>query len=292
MKALVFGQNGQLAQSLEKTQPGSITAAYLSSEKCDVRDSDLLAQYIKSEQWDLVINTTAYTQVDLAESEIEQATQLNTKAPAMMAKLCQRQDARFIHVSTDFVFDGLQSSPYSTNSETKPQGVYGQTKAEGEKAVLDANPSSLIIRTSWLYSSYGNNFVKTMLKLMQTKPELGVIADQIGTPTWAQGLARFIWQLGQQGNPSSGILHWSDAGVASWYDFAVAVQEEALAMGLLPQAIPIKPLTTEQYPTPAPRPAYSVMDKQSSWQLELVKAEHWRVQLREMLQQLHQLQTH
>jgi dTDP-4-dehydrorhamnose reductase len=182
-----------------------------------------------------------------------------------------------VHVSTDFVFDGKASSPYAPDAPTRPLGVYGATKRDGEIA---AGADALIVRTAWVYAAAGNNFVRTMLRLMAERDEVRVVADQIGTPTHAASLARAIWALAAAG--STGHYHWTDAGAASWYDFAVAIQEEALALGLLSRAVPIVPIRTVDYPTPAQRPAFSILDKTTTWAIT-GPARHWRAELRDCL---------
>jgi dTDP-4-dehydrorhamnose reductase len=191
-----------------------------------------------------------------------------------------------VHISTDFVFNGRAYRPYHPGDPTDPLGVYGASKLAGEKNCLAAldEDNLTIVRTAWVYSSHGNNFVKTMLRLMAEKEQVGVVADQVGTPTWAFGLAGAVWQIVQR--KISGIYHWTNAGVAGWYDFACAIQEEALNIGLLNKEIPVVPLRTEEYPTLAIRPAYSVLDKSELWQKIDKKSEHWRVSLRKMLKEL------
>ncbi len=191
-----------------------------------------------------------------------------------------------VHVSTDYVFNGHKGSPYLTDDPIEPQGAYGKSKAEGEKALLEILPeASCLIRTAWVYSSHGNNFVKTMLRLMTDKPQLSVIDDQIGTPTWAKGLAEVCVLAAE--NKTAGVYHWTDEGVASWYDFAIAIQELGIEKGLLSSAIPVLPIPSSQYPTPAKRPHYSVLDKQTAREaFASCKPSHWRKQLSIMLDDL------
>ncbi|HYM48447.1 MAG TPA: dTDP-4-dehydrorhamnose reductase, partial [Burkholderiaceae bacterium] len=233
-----------------------------------------------------IINAAAYTHVDRAETEHQRAIAINADGPANLAAAARSVDARLIHVSTDFVFDGGSSRPYRPEDTAAPTSAYGLSKLEGERRVTAIGEQRvLIVRTAWLYAARGNNFVNTMLKLMRERQELRVVADQIGTPTWATTLARALWAAARR--PAlHGIYHWTDAGVASWYDFAVAIQEEALARKLLARAIPICPIRTEDYPTPAKRPAYSVLDKTRSvadFDMPLV---HWRAALRQMFAEL------
>ena len=234
---------------------------------------------------DCIINAAAYTAVDKAEQEKDLAFRINDHAVRDIAGLCQENKIRLVHISTDFVFSGKHFQPYLPEDPSEPLSVYGLSKQKGEQAVAEILAGcALTIRTAWLYSIHGNNFVKTMLSLMRDKPSLTVIDEQIGTPTWANGLAKALWSALE--NRLTGIFHWTDAGVASWYDFAVAIQEEALNIGLLEKAIPILPVPSSRFPTPAERPMYSVLDKTSFWQALNITPVHWRVQLRTMLKEL------
>jgi dTDP-4-dehydrorhamnose reductase len=236
----------------------------------------------------LVINAAAYTAVDKAESQPEAAHRGNAVGPGTLAQGCARQGVRLIHISTDFVFDGTASQPYLPEAPTAPLGEYGRSKRAGELAVQSAQPEALILRTGWVYSSFGSNFVKTMLRLMGERNELAVVTDQVGTPTWAHGLAAAVWAAAARPQ-LHGIYHWSDAGVCSWYDFAVAIYEEARALGLLSRAVNIRPIPAADYPTPAQRPAYSVLDKTASWRDFALEGVHWRAQLRAMLAEFREL---
>ena len=288
MKALIVGRNGQLARELVAMAPQDWQVTALGSGEMDIRDREAVSQSIDELQPELVVNAAAYTAVDRAESEPDLAYAINGHGVAHLAEAVKNVGAKLIHVSTDFVFDGRNSTPYQLKDRTNPVSVYGASKLEGERlAAAFCGPSALIIRTSWLYGAQGQNFVTTMLKLMAEREELRVVADQIGTPTWTGGLADAIYRFAAL--DASGIQHWSDAGVASWYDFAVAIQEEALALGMLERAIPVMPIRSEEYPTPARRPAYSVLDKSETWQLLGGPAPHWRVNLRKMLNELKEL---
>jgi dTDP-4-dehydrorhamnose reductase len=225
--------------------------------------------------------------VDKAEQEKDLAYRINHTAVFEIAQLCRRNTISLVHISTDFIFNGRNFKPYQPDDMPDPESIYGKSKFKGEQAVhkiLDAQ--ALIIRTAWLYSAHGNNFVKTMLRLMKEKPKLSIIDEQIGTPTWAHGLARAIWTALEKN--ILGTFHWTDAGVASWYDFAMAIQEEGLQAGLLNKSIPICPVPSHQFPTPAKRPMYSVLDKSSFWQATDINPIHWRIQLRSMLRELNQ----
>ena len=242
----------------------------------------------------LVINASAYTAVDRAEQEDEAAARANVAGPAnLAAALAAHTGAgpgtrapRLLHVSTDYVFDGSASTPYAPDSPTAPLGVYGRTKLAGEAAALAALPGRVtIVRTAWVYSARGRNFLQTMLRLMRERGEVRVVADQVGTPTSAVSLAAVAWGLGLR-LPTAGTFHWTDAGVASWYDFAVAIAEEALAAGLLQSAPAVRPITTADYPTAARRPAYSVLDCAATRAALGLEAVHWRVSLRAVLREM------
>lgn len=281
MRVLVTGANGQLGYELERSCPDGITLIATDYDTLDITDADAVAAAFEQHQPDWVINGAAYTAVDKAESDVDAATAINATAAGILAEQCAKHDVSLAQISTDFVFDGASPTPYLPEDATNPLSVYGATKREGEILVQKVLPDALIIRTSWLYSAHGNNFVKGMLNLMQSKDDLGIIYDQTGTPTWAATLADVTWKLMEKN--AKGIYHCSDNGIASWYDFAVAIQEEALAAGLLQKAIPVKPIRTEQYPTPGKRPAYSVMDKQSTEAAIGETLPHWRSSLRQMI---------
>ncbi|MFL0811240.1 MAG: dTDP-4-dehydrorhamnose reductase [Agarilytica sp.] len=289
MKVLVTGA-GQLAWELARTVPAYVELVALTRRELDISDAAQVEKQIATLQVDAVINAAAYTAVDKAETEKEQAMAVNAEGPRILAECCRRHNARLIHVSTDFVFNGKNHRPYDPEHIVEPVGVYGESKAAGEKAIATTMASRwAIIRTAWVYSATGNNFVKTMLRLMADKPQLGIVGDQIGTPTWAHGLAQCCWQTLEK--ELEGVYHWTDAGVASWYDFACAIQELALELGLLKKAIPIKSIATEDYPTPAKRPAYSVLDKKKILGQLSLPHEHWRAQLKLMLQELQDQQA-
>lgn len=283
MKVLISGSTGQLGRALQASAPAGAELIALPRADFDLEDMVAASRKVEDISPDLLVNAAAYTAVDKAESDVERARAINAGGPRALAMAAASIGARFVHVSTDFVFDGQSPLPYSPDAPTAPLGVYGQTKLEGEQAVAAAHPAPLIVRTAWVYSAQGNNFVKTMLRLMAERDEVRVVADQIGTPTHASSLARAIWSLDAAG--ATGIYHWTDAGAASWYDFAVAIQEEALAIGLLSRTIPVVPIRTSDYPTPAIRPAMSVLDKNKSWAIT-GPAAHWRAELRLMLAEM------
>ena len=285
-KALLTGANGQLGLELQATVPEGWRLAACGSSDLDVTSVDGAREVLRRERPALVINAAAYTAVDAAEEEAQEAEAVNARGAAHVAEAAREIGARIIHVSTDFVFDGRQSHPYGPGDPTNPLCVYGRTKLEGERGVARISEgSALIVRTAWVYSSHGKNFVLTMLRLMREKQAVSVVSDQVGTPTWARGLAEALWAAAER-PAMSGIHHWTDAGVASWYDFAVAIQEEALEAGLLDRVVPVRPLRTADYPTKAIRPPYSVLDKSATWAALGRTAPHWRVNLRHMLGQL------
>jgi dTDP-4-dehydrorhamnose reductase len=284
MKVLITGAAGQLGHSLVKAV-SSRHELITRDMDLDITNPDAVATAMRDIAPGLVINAAAYTAVDRAESEPDQAYAVNAHGPEILANACRMSNTRFIHVSTDFVFDGNKSRPYLTSDQRNPLNVYGASKSAGEDRVTAAlGDSATIIRTGWLYAFEGHNFVKTILRLLTQTSELPVIADQVGTPTWAISLAQFIWVLAER-EDLHGIFHWSDAGVASWYDFAVAIQEEALGLGILAAAIPIIPVPTEAYPLPATRPPYSVLDKQRAIKSTDSSPNHWRTNLRAMLKE-------
>lgn len=280
MKVLVAGSAGQLGRALADTRPTGVSLVAPAEAEFDIADPAAIDVVVSREAPDLLINAAAYTAVDRAETERDRAMLLNGVAAGWLAEAAVRAGAGFVHVSTDFVFDGTAGTPYRPDAPTNPLGAYGESKLAGERAVMSAHQSALLVRTAWVYAARGHNFMQTMLRLMAERDEVRVVSDQIGTPTNASSLARAIWKLTAAGE--KGIFHWTDAGVASWYDFAVAILEEALAQGLLSSAIPIIPIRTEDYPTPARRPAYSVLDKSATWAIT-GPARHWRVELREAL---------
>jgi dTDP-4-dehydrorhamnose reductase len=276
MRVLIAGAAGQLGRALQASAPAGITIVAPAEAAFDITSPAAVAAAIAAATPDVVINAAAYTAVDKAEAEPELAQRINAEAVAILAA----HSPRLVQVSTDFVFPGTAHSPYPTDAAPGPVSVYGRTKLAGE---LAAGPQALIVRTAWVYAAQGGNFVHTMLRLMRERDEVRVVADQIGTPTHAASLARALWSLIAAG--ASGLQHFTDAGTASWYDFAVAIQEEALALGLLGRAVPVIPIRTEDYPTPARRPAYGVLDKTGTWAITGVPA-HWRKELRLCLAEL------
>ncbi|MBO7924272.1 dTDP-4-dehydrorhamnose reductase [Alteromonas sp. K632G] len=284
MSIVVIGNAGQLSFELVRIL-GEDTIC-LGPEDTDITNESVLSETLSKLAPSVIINAAAYTAVDKAEEDFDLCHAINATAVENLAKYCKQSGAFLVHVSTDYVFNGHKGSPYLTDDTIEPQGVYGKTKADGEKALLELLPNaSCLIRTAWVYSSHGNNFVKTMLRLMADKPQLSVIDDQIGTPTWAKGLAEVCVSAAQ--NKTQGVYHWTDEGVASWYDFALAIQELGIEKGLLSSAIPVLPIPSSQYPTPASRPHYSVLDKTSTRDtFSSLNLTHWRTQLSAMMDEL------
>lgn len=289
MKVLITGANGQLGYALQKTAPDFIGNAEsvlevigLTRAEFDLSHPDALAAILDSYQPDAIINAAAYTAVDKAETDQAMANTVNALAVIAIARWCEQQQIPLVQVSTDFVFDGKKSSPYLPDDRTNPLGVYAQTKCAGELAALDNCTASYIVRTGWVYCEQGANFVKTMLRLGAERKSLGVVADQVGTPTYAVNLAQMIWKLLSL-RPEQRIFHFSDAGVASWYDFAIAIFNEAKTQNLLAAIPQVNPIATSDYPTPAQRPAYSVLDKRQTWSLLNITPAHWQNALSTML---------
>lgn len=284
MNVLIIGKSGQLANELISQKPTNIEHLCLGRDDVNVCDITSLENSVNAFKPSVIINASAYTAVDKAETDSDAAYLLNKQAVENLAIIAKKSNVRLLHVSTDFVFDGKKNKAYNVDDKTNPCSVYGASKLAGEQAITTHSPeNSAIVRTSWLYSSHGNNFVKTMLRLMQEKEELSVVCDQIGCPTYAEGLAKFLWQLATIESVNT-VYHWSDYGVASWYDFAVAIQEIAFDNKLLAKKIPIKPLPASSYPTPAARPSFSLLNASDAYLIEPSK--HWTSHLTECIKKL------
>ena len=285
IKVLITGAGGQVGRMLLETRPDDVEPVACAHADLDIGVGDAVRQCVSRHRPDVIINAAAYTAVDKAESEPDAARRINADGARHLAAAAGECGARLIHISTDFVFDGAASVPYRPESATHPVSVYGQTKRDGELAVLETLPEqSVIVRTAWVYAANGGNFVRTMLRVMRANGAVRVVADQVGTPTAARWLAEALWRIA--GNPQiRGIHHWTDAGVASWYDFAVAIAEEGAELGLVSPDVAVTPIATSDYPTPARRPAYSVLDKSSLTPYGLAPT-HWRKRLRGLLQEI------
>jgi len=286
MKVLITGANGQLGWELQRTVPDNKSAIALNSKQLDITSQSSVDHAIHKYHPDVLVNAAAYTAVDNAEKEKEKAFSVNATGAGTLAEVSHTNGIRMIQISTDFVFDGKKSSPYIPEDRPNPLGVYGASKLEGEEKVrANSNDEALIIRTGWVYSAHGHNFVKTMIRLMNERDEINVVADQVGTPTWANGLAEAIWKF-IDFPTLKGIYHWTDAGVASWYDFASLIHDEAVTLGILNHSVAVQPIRTEDYKTDAVRPAYSVMDKTKTWSDIQLQPSHWRASMQNMLSEI------
>ena len=280
-KILVTGGNGQLGKELREFSSlhTGLDFVFLSREELPIHQFELVRNYFNTLKPAYCINCAAYTAVDKAETEKDLAFQINGEAVGVLAAVCREHNSKLIHISTDYVFDGEAAYPYTENFPTDPINVYGASKLEGEKQAMELNPGSIIIRTSWLYSSLGKNFVKTMIQLMNEKDEVKVIKDQLGCPTNAADLAETIFNIIgychlQIYDWTPGIYNYSNEGIISWYDFAKAIKE------ITASPCDIKPISTAQYPTPAKRPAYSVLDKTKIQKTFGIKLKKWKDSLR------------
>lgn len=286
-RIVITGANGQLGQTIVRSPlfAGHILLP-LGREEMNITSQADVSATLDALKPDVIINAAAYTAVDAAESHAEEAYNINEQGVKHLARWCKGKATQLIHVSTDFVFAGDKNRPYRVDDATAPLSIYGQSKLAGEKMLTTLLPTqSTIVRTAWLYSPYNTNFMKTMLRLMRERDELNVVDDQIGTPCSTASLTACLHAIVEAKKPAS-LYHWTDAGAASWYDFAVAIQEEALAMSLLENAIPIRPISTEKYKTAAVRPPYSVLDKSKALlELECPQS-HWREALRDTLRTL------
>lgn len=283
MKILITGAGGQVGRALIQSAPDGFDVIGRDSRQLDISERQLVFEVMQSDRPDAIINAAAYTAVDRAEEDEQRAFAINGAGVENLARAADETGAHLIHISTDFVFDGTSGQPYVPHDPVAPISAYGRTKLAGERAALTSS-KGLIVRTSWVYASSGNNFVNTMLRLMRSRDEISVVNDQIGKPTWATSLARALWALLDA--KAYGIYHYADAGSASWYEFATAIQEEALKLGLLEAPIKISPIGTSSYPTPAKRPAYSVLDTTSAENALGYAPDHWKDNLKIMLKEM------
>ena len=283
-KILVTGENGQLGSELKELSDSysQHEFTFVDRNTLDLSNLCKLEDYFDNNSFDIIINCAAYTAVDKAEDDEELANTINHRAVSLLAKIAKKKNIAFIHISTDYVFDGQNYRPYIETDPTNPQGIYGRTKRDGENTILDvASANTIILRTSWVYSTFGNNFLKTMLRLGKERDSLGVIFDQVGTPTYARDLAKTILDiLPQINNESPEIYHYSNEGVASWYDFAQAIFE------LTNMSCEVQAITTAQYPTPAVRPHYSLLNKSKIKNNFEITIPYWRDSLKECLKKL------
>lgn len=291
-RILVTGCNGQSGKELQDLAPlfPQFEFVFLSKEDMPIQNFELVRVFFNSVKPAYCINCAAYTAVDKAESEKELAFQINGEAVGVLAAICKEHETKFIHISTDYVFNGEANYPYTETFPTDPINVYGASKLEGEKQAFQLNPDCIIIRTSWLYSSYGKNFVRTMIRLMKEKDEINVVNDQIGSPTYAADLAGLILKIISDIDlkPSEwkpGIYNYSNEGIISWYEFAVTIKE------IIKCPCDIKPISTLQYPTPAKRPAYSVLDKTKIQMTYAVQLKDWKESLQHCIQKIRDSQV-
>jgi len=278
MKALIVGANGQLGRALVAAAPAGIAITACDSSALDITGRADVDTVIDAVLPDVVFNAAAYTAVDKAEKDEAAAMAVNGRAVGFLADAARRVRARLVHVSTDFVFDGTAAIPYATDAGPNPVNAYGRTKLAGERL---AGGGALIVRTAWVYAPAGENFVRKILRKIREGKEIRVVADQIGTPTYAPDLAAALWAL--DGKRARGIYHYTDAGVASWYDFAVAIQEEAAAATLLDREISVMPVATADFPAAARRPPFSVLDTSATRAVLGRTPPHWRANLRRMI---------
>ena len=289
-KVLLIGAKGQVGQELQVTLPQLGEVISIGREELDLTNSEKIGQLIREIHPDYLVNSSAYTAVDKAETEPDLAYSINATAPKIMAESAEKIQAKFLHISTDYVFDGRKNTPYLETDLTNPLGVYGQSKLRGEEEIKTVNSQAIILRTAWVYGSYGkSNFVKTMLRLGKEREELKVVVDQVGSPTWAKDIATAITQLLINADNPPGIYNFTNSGVASWFDLTKAIFEEAKISGIPLKIQRVIPITTAEYPTPAVRPAYSVLSGQKiSQQLGYIPP-YWRDSLKAMLNQLFNL---
>lgn len=277
---LVTGSNGQLGNEiriLSKLYP-ELSFLFTDVAELDICDENAVQAFVADKQIDVIVNCAAYTAVDKAESDKDRCRSINALAPGILGKIAADMGARVIHVSTDYVYSGTSCTPYKESDATAPVSQYGITKLEGEELLLDACRETVILRTSWLYSTFGNNFVKTMIRLGKEREQLGVIFDQIGTPTYARDLADAILRIIVSDHFTPGIYNYSNEGVCSWYDFACKIHQLA---GIA--TCRINPIETTDYPTPAQRPSYSVMNKKKLKQTYGIDIPHWEESLRKCM---------
>jgi len=282
MNILITGCNGQLGNEIQLLQAQYAQHTWLNTDvnELDITDKAAIERFVEANEIDGMVNCAAYTAVDKAESDPQLARKLNADAPAFLAEAVAKRDGWMVQVSTDYVFNGTKHTPYVETDEPCPNSIYGQTKLEGEQAVSKLCTNAMIIRTAWLYSEFGNNFVKTMIRLGREREQLGVIFDQVGTPTYAHDLATAIMTAIDKGI-KPGVYHFSNEGVTSWYDFTKSIHRLA---GI--NTCQVSPLHTAEYPTPACRPAYSVLDKTKIKDVYGIEIPHWEESLAKCIAKL------
>jgi dTDP-4-dehydrorhamnose reductase len=279
---LITGANGQLGREFQELSASFSPFNFLfaSRNELEISNEQSVNNFFLNNNIDICVNCAAYTAVDKAETEKELAIAVNATAVGFLAKACKKNSTQFIHISTDYVFDGTANEPYKVDEKTNPVNFYGQTKLYGELNAIKENENSIIIRTAWVYSSFGNNFVKTMMRLMKERESVGVVSDQRGAPTYAADLAAAIIQIIDQDNFNAGIYHYSNEGNISWYDFAKEIAAQINATCI------VNPITTTQFPTPAARPAYSVLDTSKIKNTFAITIPHWKYSLEKCMAKL------
>ena len=283
MRVLVFGRSGQVAGELVRRAPADVCVTALGRRETDLMDPGAGARAVLEHGPDVVVNAAAWTAVDAAEADPDAARRLNAEAPAELAEACARSATPFVHLSTDYVFDGSGTRPWRANDPVDPRSVYGRTKLDGERRVLAAHPDSVIVRTSWVFSALGSNFVRTMLRLGAERDELGIVADQVGGPTWAGAIADACLRVAQTrlaGDGQGGVYHFAGAPDASWADFAESIFEQSAA------DVVVKRIATSEYPTPAARPLNSRLDCECIQRTFGITRPDWRRDLRGVIAEL------
>ena len=279
IKIIILGKGGQLASELESLKSYDQNWSFLSIGKLNICDKDAVSTYFKSNPCEVIINCAAYTAVDKAEEEKKACFNVNLNGVENLLEAIQGKSVRLIHISTDYVFDGEKSNPYNETDFTSPTGIYGKSKLAGEKVISDSIAKSIIIRTSWLYSNYGDNFVKTMLKIGAERGEIGVIDDQFGSPTYANDLAKIIIKIVENKNynwSAGDVFHYSNEGSCTWHEFA----SEIFRISKID--VNLKKLTTDEFPTIAKRPKYSLLDKSKIKEVLDIKVPHWKISINQM----------
>ncbi len=274
-RALILGAAGQVGFELQRTVPEGIVVTALDLPQVDIRDRSSVAKAIRDVRAEVVINCAAFTNVDGAESARDDAMVTNGVAPGIVAEESRHAGARMVHISTDYVFDGRAESPYDVDDQPAPLSAYGATKLEGERRVLAAGGAAVVVRTAWVHSAVGSNFVKTAVRHLTSGTEMRVVDDQIGTPTRAKNLAMALWSVAMKPDVK-GILHFTDAGVASWYDVAAVVSNVLAAESRLGVGASVRPISSAEWPSVARRPLYCVLDKHDSWRTIGIVPPHWR----------------
>lgn len=287
MRVLITGARGQVGHELVHQAPQTVELIALGSQELDISCAEQVKQAMHTHRPDLIINAAAYTAVDQAETDSERAYAVNHAGCLHLAQAAQQLNIPLLHISTDYVFSGTAQTAYRETDSCQPQSIYGASKLAGEQAIVQHCPQHIILRTSWVFGTEGNNFVKTMLRLAQTRDELSIVADQQGNPTSARSIANALWAitLQYQSNPSQpwGIYHYSGTPACTWYDFAENIFQQALQLSLIKQSPQLNAITTADYPTPAKRPAYSVLDNQLISDTFGIKASNWREELHTVL---------